>query len=206
MTFGWPHLCDGAWCWEWGPGMELGVFLCVVCSPMCFPITEWQLWKWGRHGTGRKEEQTEQPKNILLEGESRCCWAPTSLPAPASAPKESVVSKQWSQGSWWQERLRLKSYRHRWGWRLIRNGSGSYQMKDRPRFAFTVVDLKKKKEAWPQNMRSCGHLLDRQQVGPQGRGLQGGCFHCSQQGKPGPLKCGFVHEGKIKHSGMGWTK
>lgn len=134
MTFGWPHLCDGAWCWGWGPGMELGVFLCVVCSPMCFPITEWQLWKWGRHGTGRKEEQTEQPKNILLEGESRCCWAPTSLPAPASAPKESVVSKQWSQGSWWQERLRLKSYRHRWGWRLIDhlhfaiNGEGRHTM------------------------------------------------------------------------------
>ena len=44
------------------------------------------------------------------------------------------------------ERLRLTSYRHLQGWRLIRKGSGRYQMKDRPHFAFTVSDLKKKKK------------------------------------------------------------
>ena len=86
---------------------------------------------------------------------------------------------------------RLTSYRHLQGWRLIRKGSGRYQMKDRPHFAFTVSDLKKKKKNLPQNMSSCGHLLERRKAGPRGHGLQNGCFHWNQQRKPGALERGL---------------
>ena len=48
--------------------------------------------------------------------------------------------------------------------------------------------LKKKKKNLPQNMSSCGHLLERRKAGPRGHGLQNGCFHWNQQRKPGALE------------------
>jgi len=85
-------------------------------------------------------------------------------------------------------------------------------MKDRPRFAFTVADLKKKtKQTLPQNMSSCGNLLERRQAGAQGTRLAEWMFPLKPTKKAGGsekrVSCRMgKHRGMSGANRMGWME